>query len=112
MLKLATAWSWRPRSWSWYRPRATRAPAADLEAVRRAMQALMQELGATGSPRLARSLRLARDMHGLWHLRVALMQAIAAECGEGHARRRIRAIDSLFLESWPDAPVSRPAALG
>jgi hypothetical protein len=105
------AWSWRS-SLPWRRhPHVARAGAADFEAVRRAMHGLLQDAAAGGPAPLARALRLASDVRGLWHLRPALMQAVAAQLGESEARGRIAAIDLLVRQSWPDAPVSRPTPL-
>lgn len=50
---------------------------------------------------------MSRDVAGLWHLRVTLMQALAASVGESAARARMAALDALFLPAWPEAPVIR-----
>jgi hypothetical protein len=39
------------------------------------------------------------------------MQALAAERGERHARIVLAGVDDQFRASWPDAPVTRPAAV-
>jgi hypothetical protein len=113
MRRKALAWCWRAGlSWARRRrrPLAHKVP-VDIETVRGAMQAMLHGAAATDAPRLARSLRLAHDLEGLWHLRPALMHAVAAERGESLARRGIAAIDSLFVQGWPAVPVSRPGAL-
>jgi hypothetical protein len=112
MARIAGGWCWRPGlAWSRRRPRPAHAVTVDLETVRGAMQALLHGVAAAEAPRVARSLRLAYDLQTLWHLRPALMHAVAAERGETHARRGIAAIDPLFLQGWPEAPVSVPAAV-
>jgi hypothetical protein len=62
--------------------------------------------------RVARSIRLCEDARGLWHLRPALMQAVAAERGEGEARHAVATLDPLFRQAWPEVPMSREAVLG
>jgi hypothetical protein len=83
----------------------------NLEPVRRAMQQLVAGPATLRTARLKLGLETARDLRALWHLRGALMQALAAEGGEARARRQIAGIDPLFTDGWPEAPVSRPAPL-
>ena len=56
-------------------------------------------------------LHCAGDVTSLWHLRMPLMQTLAGELGEGRARWSLSQVDGVFLQLWPDAPVSRPAPL-
>ena len=81
-------------------------PAGDPEPVRQAMKALAANLPAPAAPRLAAAIDTRRDIAGLWHLRVALMQALAVAHGEAAARRRIAHLDAVFLRVWPAAPVT------
>jgi hypothetical protein len=86
---------------------APRVLPAAAEPLRQAMRALARELGASCSPRLAYAIEASRDVASLWHLRITLMQALAATFGERAARERIAALDRLFLQAWPKAPLRR-----
>jgi hypothetical protein len=81
-------------------------PAA-AEPLRQAMRALARELGASCSPRLVYAIEASRDIASLWHLRITLMQALAATFGERAARERIAGLDGMFLRAWPKAPLRR-----
>jgi hypothetical protein len=81
--------------------------AAPAEPVRAAMRALAGELAPGQHARLRYAIDVSRDVTGLWHLRVTLMQALASSLGESAARARIVRLDSLFLQVWPEAPVIR-----
>ena len=85
---------------------ASLATGADPEPVRQAMKALATSLAGPAAQRLARAIATRRDVAGLWHLRVALMQALAGAHGEAAARRRIAELDAVFLRVWPGAPVT------
>ena len=61
---------------------------------------------------LALAIDRSRDLYGLWYLRAPLMQAIACQQGEQHARRAVTGLDPLFRQAWPEAPVSRRTVLG
>ena len=106
---LLRAWRcWQPSLGS-LAPRRAAVPAqsgADPEPVRQAMQALAANLPAPAVPRLAAAIASRRDVAGLWHLRVALMQALAGAHGEADARRRMADLDAVFLRVWPGAPVT------
>jgi hypothetical protein len=80
---------------------------AQAEPVRVAMRTLAGELAAGHHDRLRYAIDISRDVTGLWHLRVTLMQALAASVGERAARARIARLDALFLQVWPEAPVIR-----
>jgi hypothetical protein len=81
------------------------------EPVRAAMHALVADLAGARAERLARAIRVAPDVRALWLLRSGLMDALAARHGELQARQALLALDPLFREGWPQAPISRPAAL-
>lgn len=96
--------------------RRSPAPAAlvediDADTVRIAMRGTLAGLGGPRALRVGRSIDACDDLPALWYLRAGLLQAIASERGELHARRCLAAIDPLFRRAWPDAPVSRPATL-
>lgn len=121
MLKAAASWSRRaglrlweaaPAMWHGQDAHRTAAEHGDLEAVRTAMRGLLEGESSDARLRLRRSIAVARDLRTLWYLRSALMQVVAAEHGEGEARRALEAVDGLFRAGWPEAPVSRPAELG
>jgi hypothetical protein len=86
----------------------SRDPAGNL---RPAMLEQLQAATGIQAALLRLKLHCAGDAASLWHLRVPLMQALAAEFGEVHARRSLSQVDGVFLQLWPDAPVCRPAPL-
>jgi hypothetical protein len=87
-------------------------PAADpVHEVRQAMLAELAACKGLDAALLRLRLRCAGDPAALWHLRVALMQAMAAEHGEGRARRSLAQVDGIFRGRWPGAPVTRAAPL-
>lgn len=94
-------------TWGWGPPPPAAVGACDPAPVRAAMRQLMA--GATGiqADRLLLGIAVAQDLGGLWHLRGGLMQALAARVGEAQARRHIAELDAVFLQAWPQAPVSR-----
>ena len=108
----------KPPFWAslWARPRFLESgPAcggAPLESVRLAMRALVLELPGTSGARLLGSIERAQDLQTLWFLRSGLMQALASGRGESGARVALAELDALFRQGWPEAPVSRVAALG
>lgn len=108
---LLRAWrGWQPAlsSLSPRRTRAVPARGGDPEPVRQAMEALAANLRMPSARRLAAAIATRRDVAGLWHLRVGLMQALAVAHGEAAARQRIADLDALFLRAWPGAPVAPP----
>lgn len=106
---LLRAWRRWPPSLGSLTPRRTPARPAtdgDPEPVRQAMKALAASLPAPAALRMTAAIASRRDVAGLWHLRVALMQALAGAHGEAAARRRIAELDAVFLRVWPGAPVT------
>lgn len=106
---LLRAWRcWQPSLGSLAPRRAAALPESggDPESVREAMKALAASLPAPAALRVAAAIATRRDVAGLWHLRVALMQALAGAYGEADARRRIAGLDAVFLRVWPGAPVT------
>jgi hypothetical protein len=101
--------------WERVRPRPAAQPervaGAGPETVRQAMDALADRVGGARGTRLKIAALRCADLQSLWFLRPSFMQAMAAECGEREARRRIADLDALFAQGWPGAPVSRPGAL-
>ena len=87
-------------------------PAVDpVHEVRQAMLAELAACKGLEAALLRLRLRCAGDPAALWHLRVALMQALAAEHGESRARRSLAQVDGIFRARWPGAPMSRLAPL-
>lgn len=84
-----------------------RGQAAAAERVRAAMREIVAGLTGPRVGRIAFAVASSRDLASLWYLRVTLMQAMAGEHGETAARQRIAALDALFLQAWPGAPVIR-----
>lgn len=106
---LLRAWRCWPSSLNWLTPRRVPgrpATGGDPEPVRDAMKALATSLRGPAAQRVAAAIATRRDVAGLWHLRVALMQALAGAHGEAAARRRIADLDAVFLRVWPGAPVT------
>ena len=79
--------------------------------LRLAMLGQLQASSSMDAALLRLRLHCAGDSESLWHLRVPLMQALAAEHGEGRARWGLAQVDGVFLQLWPGAPVSRPQPL-
>lgn len=72
-----------------------------LEELRVAMLATLGEAGCDHHTRVARKLRYADDVQGLWYARSELMAALAAMHGEAHARREIERLSALFRGLLP-----------
>lgn len=106
LLRAWRCWSTSLSSLSQRRAPVRPAAGADPEPVRDAMKALALNLREPAAPRLAAAIAARRDVAGLWHLRVSLMQALAVAHGEAAARRRIADLDAVFLRVWPGAPVT------
>ncbi|NML48241.1 hypothetical protein HHL11_31120 [Ramlibacter sp. G-1-2-2] len=99
-------------SWPWYaQPVAAHPAGSELDPVREAMRAVAQATPGFAAARLVVLVRSCKDLHGLWHLRMPLAQALAAAGGEAHARREMVRVDAAFRAVWPDAPVSRSSDL-
>ncbi|MBC5783505.1 hypothetical protein H8N03_11165 [Ramlibacter sp. USB13] len=100
----------------WGRPRFLEsAPVMDacvVEEVRQAMRERVQEVPGAATARLMGAIERAPDLQALWFLRSPLMQALAKVRGELGARVALAELDLLFRQGWPDAPLSRFAALG
>lgn len=79
--------------------------------LRLAMLGQLQASRSIEAALLRLRLHCAGDSASLWHLRVPLMQALAAEHGEGRASASLSTVDGVFLQLWPDAPVSRARSL-
>lgn len=98
----------------WTHPRfaesASLLDADALEEVREAMRGAVVPCAANA--RLMGAIERAQDLRGLWFLRGRLMEAVATTRGEACAREALCRIDGLLRARWPEAPVSRPAALG
>jgi hypothetical protein len=105
----ASRWGLSSTLWPWFAPAAEPADEADPQPVRAAMRACLHDARGPHALRVLRSVGVARDLRSLWYLRSGLLQALAAERGELHARHVLAEIDVLFREAWPAAPVS-PAA--
>jgi len=97
----------------WTVPPQEPSPAGDAEAVRGAMRSVLLEASSSRrAVRLACAIDRSPDLRALWYLRAPLMQAIAQERGERNARQAVAALDPLFRQAWPGAPVSRRSILG
>ncbi len=89
-------------------PRSATRP-APADGLRAAMLAQLQGCTGPAAARLRLRLSCTLDPDTLWHLRPRLMEILAAERGEGEARRCVQEVDSAFRQHWPAAPTGRPA---
>ena len=105
----ASRWGLSSTLWPWFAPAAEPADEADPQPVRAAMRACLHDASGPHALRVLRSVGAARDLRSLWYLRSGLLQALAAERGELHARDVLAQIDALFRTAWPAAPVSPTA---
>jgi len=85
---------------------------AAADPVREAMLRLAATLRDSRATVLAEAIGGCRTLAELCELRSPLLQALSADRGELQALRQMMRIDAMVLAAWPDAPVSRPAALG
>ena len=80
--------------------------------VRSEMLRLARALRGTRSTVLCEAIGGSRTLEDLCELRRPLQLALANQRGELQSLRQMMRIDLMILDAWPDAPVSRPAALG
>ncbi len=85
--------------------------AQEVDDLRATLLAQLQGCGNVQAARLRLKAGCTYDAPSFWHLRPRLMQAVAAEHGEAHARCSVAALDEVLRRHWPDAPLSRPAPL-
>jgi len=72
-----------------------------LEQLRLAMLGTLGEAGCEEHARLARQLRFAGDVLGLWYSRSELMAALASMHGETRAREEMERLSTLFQGLLP-----------
>ena len=82
-----------------------------MEDIRESMLQLLGNGGNSQFPHVARRIRYAGDLHGLWYLRGDLMAALASVEGEAKARERMRPVTDLFQGLLPGSLASRPSPL-
>jgi hypothetical protein len=63
-------------------------------------------------PHLARRIRHAPEIQGLWYLRGDMMGMLAAEHGETEARVKVTSLTRMFEGLLPRSLKSRPSPLG
>ena len=85
---------------------------AAADRVRSEMLHLAGTLRGTRATVLSEAIGGSRTIEELCELRRPLQLALAGERGELKSLRAMMRIDAMVLQAWPDAPVSRPAALG
>lgn len=71
---------------------------------------MLRELGDYGErkfPAVARRVRYAPDVQGLWYARSDLMAILAITCGETIARNKIASISCLFVGLLPKSLTGR-----
>jgi hypothetical protein len=85
---------------------------AAADPVHEAMLRLAATLRGSRATVMAEAIGGCRTLAELCELRSPLLQALSADRGELHALRQMMRIDAMVLAAWPDAPVSRAAALG
>jgi len=81
------------------------------EDVRTSMLELLGQAGYSRFPQLARRIRYAGELQGLWYLRGDLMAAVASMYGEAIARDRLREVSDLFQGLLPGSLATRPSPL-
>ena len=84
---------------------------ATMNRVRKAMLALADRSPGQRSAVLARRIRGAADLQGLWFLRGEVMQWLARSQGEAAARAQLDELSSLFADQLPRGLRSRPSPL-
>jgi hypothetical protein len=84
---------------------------AGVEDIRTSMLELLGHNGPARFPQLARRIRYAGELQGLWYLRGDLMAALASMRGEAFARERLREVSDLFQGLLPGGLSSRPSPL-
>ncbi|MBL0418787.1 hypothetical protein JI739_00370 [Ramlibacter sp. AW1] len=78
-----------------------------MDQIRRAMLGLLGSDGIERHPLLARRLRYATDIQGLWYARNDLMAALAAVHGELKARQAVEEVTLLFRGLLPEGLYGR-----
>ncbi len=89
--------------------RTAQTVSASIEAVRELM---LQELGEYGErkfPAVARRVRYAPDVQGLWYARSDVMAILAKQYGETIAREKIAVISGRFNGLLPKGLTSKTA---
>ena len=74
---------------------------AQRERLRVTMLAMLGESGCESHPDVARHLRFAPDIHGLWYARSELMAALASMRGEAQARQEMAHLTAQFQGLLP-----------
>ena len=84
----------------------------DADPVHEAVLRLASTLRGSRATVLAEAIGGCRTLGELCEMRRPLLQALSEDRGDLHALRQIMRVDAMVPGIWPDAPVSRPAALG
>lgn len=90
------------------------APTAIKDRTEDIRQLMLEELGEYGEknyPGVARRVRYAPDVQGLWYVRSDVMAILANVYGETVAREKISRISGMFKGLLPGNLSSRPSAL-
>jgi hypothetical protein len=82
-----------------------------LEEIRSLMLKEIGELGEKSNPGVARRIRYAPDVHGLWYIRSDVMAILAGLHGETVASEKIARISGMFKGMLPGSLSSRPSSL-
>ena len=82
-------------------------PSAALRDAREAMLDALGEAGGRTRATLQLRIRNARDARDLWHLRPALMDAVAQMHGEWEGRKRLAEVTQKFEQLLPEARAGR-----
>jgi hypothetical protein len=85
---------------------------AAADPVHEAMMRLARTLRGTRATVMTEAIAGCRTLEELCEMRRPLLQALTTEHGELHALRRMMRVDAMVLAAWPDAPITRAAALG
>lgn len=91
--------------------RADAGRAQQLEHIRAAMLACLDELSGSAVPALHWRMAYAKDVQTLWYLRSDLMGVLASRNGEAAARTQLGLITPLFRGLVPKGQMSRSSPL-
>lgn len=82
-----------------------------IEDIRELMLSEIGDYGEKNFPGVARRVRYAPDVQGLWYVRSDVMAILASSHGETIAREKIARISGMFKGLLPNSLSTRPSSL-